>query len=363
MGVPVVVQPLWFVIVALFTAGFGPTVHDNVDGLGTNASYAVALGFVLLLYGSVLVHEIGHLVVARALGMHVRRVVLQFLGGATEIVEEQPGAPERDFLVAAAGPLTSVLLAGVGAAVAPVFDNRSIGFLYAEGFAWVNALVAAFNLLPGLPLDGGRALRAIVWRLTHDKLRAQLLAGWVGRGIALAVAGYALYAQDSHRRGGDHVNGIYLLILAYVLWANASYGIAQSKVTAVLPGLDLRALMRRALAVSADLPVAEAVRRAQAAAVRAVVIVDSYGRPAGLVSESAVTAMPVQQRPWVSVSELARPVEPGLTLRADMTGEALLQAVQATPASEYLVVDAAGALSGVLSRQDLIVALQAAGLR
>ncbi|MBV9098614.1 MAG: CBS domain-containing protein, partial [Frankiaceae bacterium] len=147
------------------------------------------------------------------------------------------------------------------------------------------------------------------------------------------------------------------------IWLNASWVIGRSKLGVVVPRLDVRAMTRKALSVAADLPVAEAVRRAHAAAARALVVVDSYGRPVGVVSEAAVMATPVQRQPWISVSELARPVADGLLLRSDITGDDLLAAVQAHPATEYLVVEPSGALFGVLARADVIAALQAAGLR
>ena len=365
-GVPIVIQPLWFVVVVLFTLGSGPTIGDYVHGLSTNESYAVALAFVLLLYGAVFLHELGHVFVARALGMEVRRVVLQFLGGASEIVEESPGHPARDFMVAMAGPLCSVFLAGIGAAVAPAFDTHTVPWLFAEGFAWVNALVAAFNLLPGFPLDGGRVLLSVVWKVTDDKNRAQFVSGWVGRVLAMGLAGYGLLTLDlasDNSRHGDRLDGFYVLLLALFIWANASWVIGRSKLGVVVPRLDIRAMSRKALSVAADLPVAEAVRRAHAATARALVVVDSYGRPVGVVSEAAVMATPPQRQPWVSVSELARPVADGLMLRSDMAGDALLAAVQEHPATEYLVVEPSGALFGVLARSDIIAALQAAGLR
>jgi Zn-dependent protease/CBS domain-containing protein len=364
LGVPIVVQPLWFVIVVLFTVGFAPTVRDDVPTLSHNGSYGIALLFVLLLYASVLVHEIGHVVVAKSLGMQVNRVVLQFLGGASEIVEETPGRPRREFLVAVVGPVTSVLLAVIGFLVAPHFAPHTVGHLLADGFGWVNAIVAAFNMLPGMPLDGGRVLRSLVWQLTHDKMRATIAAGWVGRAVAVAVALYGLASQRASSNNGSFgYGGIYLLILAYFIWSNASIAIAQTKVSNVLPRLDIRTLTRPALPVAADLPVAEAVRRAREADARGLVVVDAYGKPSGVVSEAAVTAMPAARQPWVSVSDLARPVEAGLVLNTDMSGERLLQAVQTTPATEYLVLDSAGVLAGVLTRTDLVAALQAAGLR
>lgn len=363
-GVPIVVQPFFLLWVVFFTVLFAPQLHDNVPTLSSNASYVLSLVFVVLLYLSVLVHELGHVAVAKALGMTVNRVVLQVLGGASEIQEENPGRPGRDFLVAAAGPLMSVMLGGIGFAIAPHLQHNSVGWVLADGFGYVNAVVAAFNLLPGLPLDGGRVLRSIVWEITHDKLRATVAAGWVGRGVAVVVAVYGLYSNDQASRswhGG--FGGLWLLLIAFFIWTNASMTIAQAKVMTALPKLDLRALTRPALSVAADVPVAEAVRRAREGSARGLVVVDAYGRPSGLVSEAAVSEMPPQRQPWVSVSDLARPVEQGLVLQTDMTGETLMQAVQATPASEYLVVDTVGAIVGVLSRADLVQALQAAGLR
>jgi Zn-dependent protease/CBS domain-containing protein len=361
LGVPIVVQPLWFLVVLAFSVGFEPTVRDHVDHISPSASYAVALLFVLLLYASVLIHELSHLAVAKALGMQVQRLVLQFFGGATEVVEEQPGKPSREYLVAAVGPLTSLLLGGVGLAVAPLFTPGGVPRLLADGFGGVNLFVAAFNALPGLPLDGGRVLRAFLWQITHDKSRGTIISGWIGRGLAVGL--FALGAFEPRMGGISRIGPIYAFLLAAYLWFAASMSIGQARVTSALPRLDLSALTRRALPVAADLPVAEAVRRARDADARALVVVDGAGKPQGIVSEAAVGALPVERQPWVAVSDLARPIDPGIVLRMTMDGAAVLDAVQTTPATEYLVVDAIGAVRGVLARVDVIAALQAAGVR
>jgi len=361
LGVPVVIQPLWFLIVIVIAVSFGPTVRDQVPTLSSSGAYAVSLAFVLLLYGSVLVHEISHVAVAKALGMEVRRIVLQMLGGVSEVVEEHPGKPGREGLVAAVGPLTSFILGLIGLAVERNLDHGTVAWVIAYEFWIANLFVAAFNALPGLPLDGGRVLRSVLWHVTRDKARGTLAAGWVGRGLAVAVVFVAV--ARPHGWGDTTLGALYFVIIAMFIWTNASMAIAQAKVTGVLPTLDIRALTRRAMPVASELPVAEAVRRAREAGARALVVVDSLGKPSGLVSEAAVSALPLQRQPWVSVSDLARPVDPSLVLRTDMNGEALLQAVQEAPATEYLVVDNVGAVCGVLARIDLVAALQAAGLR
>jgi len=361
LGVPIVVQPLWFVIVVVIAASFGPEIQHQVPSLSHAGAYAVSLVFVLLLYGSVLVHEISHVAVAKALGMQVRRIVLQLLGGVSEVVEEHPGAPAREGLVAVVGPMTSFILGSIGWAVAHELTHGTVAWVIVYEFAIANLFVAAFNALPGLPLDGGRVLRALLWRVTADKARGTLAAGWIGRGLAVAIVVVAVVKP--HGWGDTTLGALYLVIIAMFIWTNATIAIAQAKVTGVLPGLDIRSLTRRAMPVSAELPVAEAVRRARDAGARALVVVDGLGKPSGLVSEAAVSALPAQRQPWVAISDLARPVDPTLVLRTDMNGEALLQAVQAAPATEYLVVDNVGAICGVLARIDLVAALQAAGLR
>src|SRR4051794_38605380 len=114
LGVPIVVQPLWFLIVIFIAFTFGPEVQRRAPTLGDTAAYAVALLFAGLLYASVLVHELGHVVVAKSLGMEVRRIVLQPLGGVSEVVEERPGKPSREYLVAVVGPMTSLVLGVAG---------------------------------------------------------------------------------------------------------------------------------------------------------------------------------------------------------------------------------------------------------
>jgi Zn-dependent protease/CBS domain-containing protein len=299
--------------------------------------------------------------VAKALGLRVRRVVLQLLGAASE-VEDEPQTPGREFLVAAVGPLTSVLLAGVAAAIGAQLPEHSVGWLLADSTATVNGLVAAFNLLPGMPLDGGRLLRAVLWRYTGDRLRGLLIAGWVGRGLAGATAVGALVAP-SFGIGEDGFATLYLMFVAMFIWVNASISIAQARVGAVIPGLSLAKLVRPALTVDAQLPLAEAVRRARDIGARALVVVDGRDRWVGVVSEAAVQATPVERQPWMPVSDLARPVQDGLVLSPSLSGADLMTAVQETPATEYLVAGEDGALQGVLARTDLIAALRAAGVR
>jgi Zn-dependent protease/CBS domain-containing protein len=359
-GVPLVVSPAWLVLVVLGTL-LGPSViQDNVN-VSRAGSYAVAFALIVLVYAAVLAHEASHVLVAKALGLRVGRVVLQLLGAVSEVLDEPP-TPASEYLVAAVGPLTSVLLAGIAAAIGSAFPVHSIGWLLANSTATINGVVAAFNLLPGMPLDGGRLLRAALWQITGDRMRGLLIAGWFGRGVAVLTAAAAVVVP-SYGGGNGDVSSLYLLLVAFFIWVNASLSIAQARVGSVIPRLELSHLLRPALLVEAQLPLAEAVRRARDIGARALVVVDGRERWSGIVSEAAVQATPVERQPWISVSDLARPMEAGLVLSPSLSGEALMTAVQQTPATEYLVAGADGALQGVLARTDLIAMLRASGVR
>ncbi|HVB26812.1 MAG TPA: site-2 protease family protein [Mycobacteriales bacterium] len=358
-GIPIHIAPSWFVIAVVLTVNLGPDVAARLPGIGP-ARYLVAAAFVILLYASVLLHELGHCVVARALGLRVRRILLQLFGGLSEI-DGEVGSPDREYLVAVAGPLVSLLLAGVGAAGFRALSTGSVARFMAAELAVANLLVTAFNLLPGLPLDGGRVLRAVLWRVFGSQLSATVAAAWVGRAVGVTVAVFPYGLSAATQLPPSPLSALYFGLLGVFLYAGATITLRQARVGAVLPALRVRQLARQALTVTADLPVSEAVRRAQDTGVRALVTVDGRGRLDGLVSEAAVIALPVERRPWISIGSLARRIDTGLVLPVDLAGRDLLDALARTPASEYLIVENSGGMFGVLTQADVAAALQTAG--
>jgi CBS-domain-containing membrane protein len=148
-------------------------------------------------------------------------------------------------------------------------------------------------------------------------------------------------------------DALWLAVIAAFMWTGASQSLRASRVRERLPGVQARLLARRAIPVPSSLPLAEAIRRADAAQARALVIVDHEDRPIAIVSEAAVMATPVQRRPWVDAGSLARTLDPGLVLSADLSGMALVEAVRRSPASEYLLVEPSGQVFGVLAAADL----------
>jgi len=340
LGVPVLVSPSWLLFAAFVILSYGPALTDR---FGTTRAYVGAASFAVLLLISVLLHEIGHCVVARAFGLPVRSITITFLAGLTEITEP-PQTPAREYAVAVIGPMVSLLLAGIGLATVQLFEPDSLPFLLAAIVAISNGLVAGFNLLPGLPLDGGRVLRAAVWKVTGDPDKSTRFAAWSGRGVAVVVVpGLLLGVLPAVGVTSlDITTVIFTALIAAFIYVGASASLQRARFVERLPRASVAALARPALEVAADLPLAEAVRRAHEAGARAIVVIDSSGRLQAVVSEAAVLATPEERRPWVTVGTVSRQLEEGLMLDVALQGEALLAAMRAFPASEYVVPDPGG---------------------
>jgi Zn-dependent protease len=350
-GIPVYISPYWLIFAVVLVIMYATGPETNL--VSTQSRYIVAAAFVLLLYLSVLVHELAHCVVARGFGLPVRRVLLYPLGGYSEI-EQEPSSPGREALISVAGPVVSLAIAGVGYVIAKAIHPGLVHQLVAQLF-FANLIVGIFNLLPGLPLDGGRIFRAGVWKVTGRQVTATMTAAWAGRVLAVLLVALALYSQ---RQSTSFISlyWLWLLVIAGFIWIQSTQAIRAARIRERLPAVSARALARHAIPVAANLPLAEAVRRAQAAGARALVIVDHEGTPTALVSESAVQATPEERRPWIEAGSLARTLSPEMVLSANLSGMDLIKAVQQAPASEYLLIEPSGQVYGVLSAADLDLA-------
>jgi Zn-dependent protease/CBS domain-containing protein len=347
-GIPVLISPYWFVIAGVFIFIYANDLAATLHG---PTRYVVAAAFVVLLYLSVLVHELSHSVVARGFGLPVRRILLWPLGGFSEI-EREPQTPGREFLVSAAGPALSLVLAAAGWGLMHVVQSGIGGTLVSQ-LRWANLIVGVFNLLPGLPLDGGRMLRAAIWKVTGRPATSTIAAAWAGRVLAVGLFLVPLATSAVTGTGGDLVTEVWLAVIAVFMWTGASQAIKATKFRERLPTLQAHRLARKAVSVSADTPLAEAIRRADESQARAVVVVDHDDKPIAILNETAVMATPPQRRPWVDAGALARTLEPNLVLPADLSGMALLDAIRRAPATEYLLVEPSGQVYGVLATKDV----------
>ncbi|MFI9821978.1 site-2 protease family protein [Streptomyces sp. NPDC052013] len=359
-GVPVYVAPSWFLVAILITWVFGGQVDRVLPELGA-ASYLVSLFFAVAFYASVLVHELAHTLAALRFKLPVRRIQLQFFGGVSEI-EKEAETPGREFVLAFVGPLLSLVLSGLFYLALLAVDPGTVPGVLLAGLMISNLIVAAFNLLPGLPLDGGRMLRAVVWKLSGKPMTGTIAAAWVGRALAVSVlVGLPLLTQSGalgsaaeDSVGMDTVlDALLAAILAAIIWTGAGNSLRMARLREHLPELRARTLTRRAVPVETDTPLSEALRRANAAGARALVVVDADGNPLSLVREAAIVGVPEHRRPWVPVGTLAQDLTDGMRVSAELAGEELLDALRATPATEYLVVEETGEIYGVLSAADV----------
>jgi Zn-dependent protease len=327
-----------------------PAIERQEPALGA-WRFVAGLTLAVLLYLSVLLHEASHALMAQHYGLTVTSITLHFLGGATEI-DGEPETPGREFGVSVVGPLTSLAVGVVAYGVLQVLPDGllrlAVGML-----AYSNLVVGVLNLVPGLPLDGGRVLRALVWQVTGDPHRGSIVAGWAGRACAVLVVAYPVVRELVRQVPAGLTDYLFAFVIAVFLWNGASSAIVSGRVRRRLPDLHARALARRTTSVPHDLPLAEAIRRAREAQAGSILVLDPTGEPSAIVNEAAVLATPEERRPWLPVSAVARTIAPGLTLPAALSGEPLIMAMQAVPASEYLLLDDEGGIFGVLVTEDV----------
>ncbi|HVK21393.1 MAG TPA: site-2 protease family protein [Actinokineospora sp.] len=350
-GVPVILAPSWWLGAAAVVMFYTPLVGSLLPEASTLTSILLATAFAVLLGGSVLAHELGHCVVALRLGLPVRRLRLFLLGGLSEITST-PRRPAHEGVVAAAGPAVSVLLAGAFGLAALVMPADTPVWLLVLECAFANTAVAVFNLLPGLPLDGGRMLRAGVWALTGKRgsgTQAAVVGGWA---VAALLVGWALWglatdAPDRWLRLGV------CLLTAWFVAAGAGGELAAERLRTWPPGLRLADIARPVLQLPAESRVADALA---AAAGRGVVLVRADGVAAGLLDEIAATEL-AQRSPGAPAGQAAEPIRPESVLLAAEAGEDIIERVQHTAAWQFLVVDEEGRPCGVLHRDDLRAAL------
>jgi Zn-dependent protease len=350
LGFPLYLNASTLLLAVLITLVYGGYAQQRLD-LSPAAGYAVGFGFVVCLMVSVLLHELGHALTARRFGIGVRGITLELLGGFTEMDRDAP-TPKVDVLVALAGPAVSFVLGVVAVLGTVVFPDRSLPHEVSFYLAFSNIVVAVFNSLPGLPLDGGRALRAGVWAITHDRHLATEVAGWVGRGVAVltALGAAALVAVGAV----SEIGLLFLVLVAFTLWRGAGQSIKLAQISRRFPLIDLRRLARPLFAVPAGTPLAEAQRRAGEAGqpAAALAVSDSAGRLVALVHGAAAEAVPADRRPWVAIDSVSRGIDGIASIPVGLRGEDVIRAVQANPGVEYLVTSGEDVI-GVLHVADL----------
>ncbi|GAB3658365.1 zinc metalloprotease [Glycomyces tarimensis] len=348
-GIPVVLGYTWLLLAAMVVAVYAPIVHRSVPGIGDGSAYLVAALFALTLLASVFLHELGHALVSLRAGIGVRRINLDALGGFTEMEREAP-RPGTAAAIALAGPAVSAALGAAGLGALIITEPGSLAWQLCFQVCVANVLVAVYNLLPGLPLDGGKALQAGVWAATGDRWTGYRLAGWAGRLVAVATAGAGLWLFAG---GWFSWLGLALLALVAVeLWRGASSAIKAGGMGPKINGLDAAALARPVAVVPATATLGEALAAADGRDVVAVA-----ERPVGVLDRAAAEAVPPGRVASMPLDGLLRSARVIPAIEAGLRGQALIDAIGHSGAEEYFVLDE-GRLTGLLHTADVVKALR-----
>ncbi|QAY71884.1 peptidase M50 [Xylanimonas protaetiae] len=357
-GAPVIVTPSWFVAAVVLTILFAPTVRGFAPGLANGGVMLVAFSFVLLLFVSVFCHEAAHAFVARSRGHRVTELAMTLWGGHTAYTGTQKH-PLDGALVAVVGPVTNLVLAGafwLGFQAIPTATVPAL-LLYAAFFS--NVFVGLFNLLPGLPLDGGQILEALVWKGTGSRRRGTVAAGWIGRVVAVGVLAWALVLPGLRGAQPTISTVVWAAIVGAFLWQGAGDAIRNARRREVVETLSVRALAGRAVPVASGTSVADAARAVTGVPDAALVVVDAAGAPLGWVDPAAAATVPPAAAGATPVDAVVVPFPPGSAVDAGLGGAALLEHLAATSAGARIVpVVERGRATGVLD-----VARVAAALR
>jgi len=356
LGIPLELDYSWFLVFALLTwalaVGHYPT---EFKGWPPSLYWIMGAATAVMLFVSVLLHELGHSVVARRYKIPVRRITLFIFGGVSQI-EAEAATAGADFRIAIAGPLVSLALAALFALLQPVVASVSPLFALARYLAYINVTLAVFNLIPGFPLDGGRAFRALVWRFTRDFQRATLIAASVGRGFAyvfILIGVWQLFA-------GNFVGGLWIAFIGWFLESAAVSQTQQVVLHDLLAGHTVaEAMSRDFIAVPAGATLQQLVDQHVLTSGRRSFLVQRDQAVLGLLTLHHLVQIPRAQWATTTAEQAMIPSVRMKSARPDTELRAGLAEMDRDGVSQLpVMVD--GQVVGMLRREDVIGFLRAA---
>ncbi|HMH52258.1 MAG TPA: site-2 protease family protein [Candidatus Acidoferrum sp.] len=346
-GIPININASWVFIYALITwtlaVGYFPR---QLPGLEPVAYWANGLLAALLLFASVLIHELAHSLVAIENGLTVRGITLHLLGGVSQLDDEPPD-PRTEFLMAAAGPLASLALALV-LSLARIVVDAPWGDAILTYLMYVNVAVGVFNLIPGFPLDGGRLLRAVVWRSTGDFARATATATRVGRGVAVALVVLGTWQAFT----GSFLSGLWLVLIGLFLRQAASMSYSHATLASALGGLPVAEVMTRdVVTVPWNASVGDLVQQFWTHHVTSFPVV-AGGVVRGIATVHDLDRVPLDAWERTSIQNVMRPLTGSMTIAPTATALDALQQASTNGLGRLAVLDGTR-LVGYLSLKDL----------
>jgi len=350
LGIPIGVHSSWFLVAALVTWSLASSYFPKeYPGWATGIYWLVGVVTALLFFGSVLLHELGHSVVALREGVPVRSITLFVFGGVAQIRREPPTAG-AEFRIAIAGPLTSLGLAaafgllGLTAVISPVAGAPAVYLTR------INLMLALFNLIPGFPLDGGRVLRAVLWKAGDDFRSATRWASRIGQGVAYLFILFGV----SQMFFGRFMDGLWIAFIGWFLNNAATSSDQQAALRDLLKGLTVRSVMaHHCPTVSGDLRLDRLVNEHIMGTGQRCFFVAEDGGLQGLITLHNIKAVPRGRWTDVTTSQVMTPVESLEWAHPDEDVLTLLQRMDEADVHQMPVVDN-GRLLGMVTREHLL---------
>lgn len=350
-GIPLFLDPLWFVIVGLATLNFGFAYQQ----WGNVTAWSAGLIMALLLFTSVLLHELGHSLVAQSQGIKVNSITLFFFGGIAAI-EEESKTPGKAFQVAIAGPVVSIslfLLLTFGSKILP--DTTLLSFILRD-LARINLVLALFNLIPGLPLDGGQVLKAALWKITGDRFQA---VHWAARsGQILGYGAIALgFAIDFFTQ--ELITGLWVVLLGWFGIRNAnSYENVTTLQETLLQLQAADAMTRDFRVVDAEKTLREfADTYLLESSSSQVYFAASDGRYRGLVKVDDLRTIERSNWETTTIETIVHPLDTIPTVTESTSLAEVINKLETEQLTQITVLSPAGAVAGVIDRGDTVKCL------
>jgi Zn-dependent protease/CBS domain-containing protein len=350
-GIEVGVHYSWLIIFGLVSYQLSLSFPEMRPGLAPIDYIAVAIASALLLFVSVLLHELAHSFVAKSRGLAAKSITLFIFGGVSNLAGEAKEA-STEFLVAIVGPLTSFAIAAVSFGLATVINEPHLELIV--NYLWfINLLLGIFNLIPGYPLDGGRVLRALLWSSMGNMRRATEWAANGGKIVAYLMGALAVFLVLN----GD-LQGIWFGAIAWFLYSAASSSLQQLIFETRLRKVKAGDIVRPDdVTVMPGTSVAELVDQYLLPGNRRAVAVTDNGRLVGIVTVSDVQRVPHDERNKVTVAEIMGGRDGLVTVRADQRAQDAIEILAERDLGQVPVVDG-GRVIGLLTRADVMRQLQ-----
>lgn len=352
LGAPVIVQPSTLVMIAVLAFVFA-----SAAGQTTARTLSIGLLLAASLVGSVLLHEVAHAIAARSFGRKVTEIVLTLWGGHTSF-DSTGLTPLVNGVTALAGPAMNLVIAGVARLLLEVTGVGGLTGAVLAYLAWANVLLAIFNVLPGIPMDGGRVLESLVWGATGNRNKGTLVAAWVGRFVAVGVVVYSFASPLLQGRRPGLTDIVVALVIFSVLWPAASSAIKYSRAMLRRDGLTVATLMIPAIGVPYTVTVDGARRSAEEASVREIVVLGADDVPAGRFPFELTDQVPEASRGVTSLQSVTTPIPRGASIDQSATSDVLIPELrQWWGKTDVLVVVDGTSVVGILRLVDVVAAL------